>query len=45
MGKSVSILGDLKGSRKRQSCQKLVTGDWNASSLTGKEIELVEESK
>jgi len=43
--KSASVLGDLKDTRKRQSCHKLVIGNWNITSLTGKEHELVEEAK
>jgi len=30
---------------KQQSCHKLVVGNWNITSLIGKEHELVEEAK
>ena len=42
---SAFILRDLKVTRKRQYCHKLVIGNWNISLLTGKEHELVEEAK
>ena len=38
-------LDDLKATRKRQSYHQLVIEDWNVTSLTGKEHELVEEVK
>jgi len=40
-----STLGDLKAMRKRQSCHKLVNGNWNVTSLTGKEHKRFEEAE
>ena len=42
---SASVLGDLKATRKMLSCHKLVIGNWNITSLTRKDHELVEETK
>jgi len=42
---SASTLGDLEATRKRQSCHKLVSGNWKITSLTGKYHKLVEEAK
>jgi len=42
---SASSLGDLKGTRKRQSRHKLEIGNWNATLLIGKEYKLVKEAK
>jgi len=42
---SASTLGDFKPTRKQQSCHKIMVGNWNIASLTGKEHELVEEAK
>jgi len=44
-GQNASNLGDLKDTHKRQSCCKVVIGNWNIAPLTGKEHELVEEAK
>ena len=43
MQQSASTVGDLKPTRKRQSCHELLIGNWNIISLTGKG--LVEEAK
>ena len=37
--------GSLEAARKRQSCHKLVIGNWNITSLTRKEHDLVEQAK
>jgi len=42
---SASTLVDMKDTRKRQSCHKLAIGNWNFTSLTGKEYALAEEAK
>jgi len=42
---SVSSLGVLKKTRKRHSRYELVAGNWNITSMTGKEHELLEEVK
>jgi len=41
---SASTLGHLKDTRKRQSCHEIVIENWNITSLTAKENELVEEA-
>ena len=40
-----STLWDCKAKRKRQSRHKLVIGNYNITSLRGKENELIEEAK
>jgi len=42
---SASTPADLKATRKRQSCHKLLHGNWNITSLTGEERELFAEVK
>jgi len=42
---SASTLGDLRATHKRQFRHKLGIGNWNISSLRGKEYELVDEVK
>jgi len=43
--RNASTLRDLKTTQKRQSRHTLVIGNWNITSLTEKEHELVEEAK
>jgi len=42
--KSFSSLGELKATRKRQSCHKLAIGNWSITSLTGNEHKLVDKA-
>jgi len=42
---SAATLGDLTATRKRKSWHKLVILNWNITSLTEKEHELVEKAK
>jgi len=42
---SAFTLEDLKATRKRQSRHKLVIRNWNITSFTGKEHELMEKVK
>jgi len=42
---SASTPGHLKATGNRQSFHKLVIGNWNVTSLTGKEHEPLEEAK
>ena len=40
-----SILGDLKAISERQSCHKLAIRNWNTTSLTANEDELIRKDK